>query len=152
MSDLIDRQAAIEAVRTMQTYKLAEGDDMLLIDKAEVQTELMCLPSAQPQWTPCSERLPELTEHTHCIEHDIYKNDDTVVRDEYASSAVLCTMANGKIEIGSIVHFIDTSESGEVLCDEYDYDDLIHKFISIDNVLAWMPLPEPYREESEEKE
>ena len=47
-NDLISRQDAIEAVRTMQSYKLSEDDDMLLIDKAEVQTELMLLPSAQP--------------------------------------------------------------------------------------------------------
>ena len=46
MSDSISRHAAIEAVRVMQTYKLFAGDDMILIDKAEVQTELMTLPSA----------------------------------------------------------------------------------------------------------
>lgn len=47
MSDLIERQAAIEAIRMLQSYKLYEGDEMLLVDKAEVQTELMMLPSAQ---------------------------------------------------------------------------------------------------------
>ena len=46
---LIDADAALEAIRTMQTYKLFAGDDMILIDKAEVQTELMMLPSAQPE-------------------------------------------------------------------------------------------------------
>lgn len=75
MDDLISRQAALEKVRTMQTYKLFMGDDMILVDKADVQTELMMLPSAQPavlacgngelvakpepQWIPCSERMPE---------------------------------------------------------------------------------------------
>ena len=48
-SDCIDRRAALDAIRPIQTYKLFEGDDMLLIDKAEVQTELMMLPSAQPE-------------------------------------------------------------------------------------------------------
>ena len=43
--DLISREDAIDAVRTMQTYKLFEGDDMILVDKAEVQTMLMMLPS-----------------------------------------------------------------------------------------------------------
>lgn len=46
--DCISRQAALETIRTMQTYKLFSGDDMILIDKAEVQTELMMLPSARP--------------------------------------------------------------------------------------------------------
>ena len=49
MSDLIDRQAAIDALRAMQTYKLFAGDDMLLIDQAGAQTELMLLPPAQPE-------------------------------------------------------------------------------------------------------
>lgn len=47
--DLIDRKAAIEAVRVMQTYKLSEGDDMLLVDQADVMTELMIMPSAEPE-------------------------------------------------------------------------------------------------------
>lgn len=46
---LIDADAALEAIRTMQTYKLFAGDDMVLIDKAEVQTELMMLPPAEPK-------------------------------------------------------------------------------------------------------
>ena len=49
MDDLISRQAALETIRTMQTYKLRAGDDMILIDKAQVQTELMMLPPAQPE-------------------------------------------------------------------------------------------------------
>ena len=60
-SDLISRKAAIDALRAMQTYKLFAGDDLLLIDQAGAQTELMMLPPAQPkqQWIPCSERLPD---------------------------------------------------------------------------------------------
>ena len=49
MDKLISQQAAIEALRAMQTYKLFSGDDMILVNKAEVQTELMMLPSAQPE-------------------------------------------------------------------------------------------------------
>ena len=49
MDDLISRQAAIDALRKMQTYKLFSGDDMLLIDQAGAQTELMLLPPAQPE-------------------------------------------------------------------------------------------------------
>ena len=46
MDDTISRQQAIDALRAMQTYKLFAGDDMLLIDQAGAQTELMLLPSA----------------------------------------------------------------------------------------------------------
>lgn len=49
MKDLIDRQAAINAIRAMQTYKLFAGDDLILVDQAGAQTELMMLPSAEPK-------------------------------------------------------------------------------------------------------
>ena len=51
MDKLISQQAAIDALRKMQTYKLFAGDDMILVDKAQAQTELMMLPSAQPEQT-----------------------------------------------------------------------------------------------------
>ena len=48
-SDLISRKKALDVIRALQTYKLFEGDDMILVDKADVQTELMMLPSAEPE-------------------------------------------------------------------------------------------------------
>ena len=47
VGDTISRQAALEKVRTMQTYKLFA--DISLVDKSEVQKELMMLPPAQPE-------------------------------------------------------------------------------------------------------
>jgi len=57
MDKLISQQAAIDALRKMQTYKLYAGDDMILVDKAQVQMELMMLPPVQPErktgrWVP----------------------------------------------------------------------------------------------------
>lgn len=52
---LISRTQAIDTLRKMQTYKLFAGDDMLLINQAEAQTELMMLPSAQPE--PCEDAV-----------------------------------------------------------------------------------------------
>ena len=52
---LIDRQEALEAIGILQTYKLFAGDDMLLINQAEAQTELMMLPSAQPEIIRCKD-------------------------------------------------------------------------------------------------
>lgn len=49
MDDLISRQAAIDEIRTMQTYKLFAGDDMLLVDQAEAMTNLMMMPTAEPR-------------------------------------------------------------------------------------------------------
>lgn len=44
--DLIDRQVAIDALRSMQTYKLFEGHDLLLIDQDAAITEVILLPPA----------------------------------------------------------------------------------------------------------
>jgi hypothetical protein len=57
MSDYISRQAAIEALRNITAIVSPISDDVLLIDKAEAMTELMMLPSAQPErkkgeWIP----------------------------------------------------------------------------------------------------
>ena len=51
--DLIERQAAIDALRNIRAIKGSSDDEILLIDKAEAQTELMMLPSAQPEIVRC---------------------------------------------------------------------------------------------------
>ena len=55
MQDLISRKQAVDALRKMQTYKLFSGDDMLLIDQAGAQTELMLLPQIQPEIVRCKD-------------------------------------------------------------------------------------------------
>lgn len=74
MSELIDRQAALEKVRAMQTYKLFMGDDMILVDKAEVQTELMMLPTVQPE--PTDEQVEEYCKKRclHVVTADFFES------------------------------------------------------------------------------
>lgn len=70
--DLIARHDAIDTVRHLQTYKLAEGDDMLLVDLADVQTELMMMPSAEPEIIRCKECKHRDPEDKKCdCGHDI---------------------------------------------------------------------------------
>lgn len=52
---LISLQQAIDVLKAMQTYKLFAGDDLILVDKAQVQTELMMLPPAQPKIIRCKD-------------------------------------------------------------------------------------------------
>lgn len=47
MYDTVSRQEATDALRKMQTYKMFEEDDVLLIDQAGAMTELMLLPPAE---------------------------------------------------------------------------------------------------------
>lgn len=63
MDGTISRQQAIDALRAMQTYKLFAGDDMLLIDQAGAQTELMLLPSAQPEPSQVARDIARIVEN-----------------------------------------------------------------------------------------
>ena len=73
MSDLISRQAAIDALREIEFSHYMEfgeyiGEDtreVRLIRAEKAQDTIEQLPSAQPEqrWIPCSERLPKPFEH-----------------------------------------------------------------------------------------
>ena len=112
--NLIDRRQAVDVIRAMQTYKLFAGDDLILVDKAGVMTELMMLPSAQPkqEWIPVSERLPEDGENVLVT----YKTTDKIHPCQYHD---------------------DGSRNPW-----YSYIDQCRAHMNM--VLAWMPLPEPY--------
>jgi len=119
MDDLISRQAAIDAARKCRVIEVTPA--YILIDKSEIMTELMCLPSARPehQWIPCSERLPE----------------------KYIGQWLCCT-SDGDV----IILPYDTPGDGTKECVFYEWDGDEY-FYQIFDVVAWMPLPEPYREE-----
>ena len=126
MDKLISLQQAIDTLRKMQTYKLFAGDDMILVDKAQVQTELMMLPSAKPErktgrWIPVSERLPD-------------KRGDYLV--------TLCGNGEPWVEI-ALWNETFGGRWQMVLYNDVDYSD-------ISNVIAWMPLPKPYQEGEQE--
>ena len=131
MDDLISRQAAIDTVRRLQTYKLSEGDTMVLIDKADVQTELMVLPAAEPEredgkWIPCSERTPE-------VDEDGYSDKVLVSFDSYSGLDIGEYRLRG--EKGAGFYIGDMAETFS----QYGL-----------KVNAWMPLPPPYREGEQE--
>ena len=115
MSDLIDRQAAINAIDKL-------SDEPIGYLEAAIDA-LVDLPSAQPEskWIPCSERLPELDE------------------DGYSDKVLVC-----------FANF-----TGCEICEYRDCDDCHGWYVgdTDDNpedigihVVAWMPLPEPYKE------
>jgi len=129
MNDLIDRQQAIDAIESIDWYHQNRNKDMVsganslehqAWYKAEdVYQALELLPSAQPepQWIPCSERLPEEE------------------RKEYW----ICTDTGYQCECRwtNVNHFwtdLTTSWHWHIM-DVPQYA----------KVVAWMPLPEPYK-------
>ncbi len=117
--DLISRQAAIELA--MQycpdddgTCSKADEDIRNLLD------ELEDLPSAhpEPQWIPCSERLPEAQKKTYWI----------------------CTDSGYQCEC----RWTNVNHIWPGLTTDWHWH--IVDVPQFSKVVAWMPLPEPYKE------
>ena len=131
MTDLISRADAIEAVKHSTAYmhddlyeaisiRIPSAETTGALDDAiakYVTDGLMELPSAEADWIPCSERLPD------------------------ESGDYICTIPLDEEET-----YIDvlTFHKGRFYEDDDEWGATYH-----DDVLAWMPLPEPYREDGE---
>ena len=115
MSDLISRQAAIDAIEARHTEQWIDSDVDYNNGLESALCEIKALPYAEPKtgWIPVSERLPE------------------------NSGCVLISIA-GDIEFGAY----DRQNSDWAIWRDGYWDEG-------KRADAWMPLPEPYREDGE---
>lgn len=114
MNDLISRQQAIEVIEAVfpvdpMKTEYAQG---IACGAALAKTYIKQLPSAQPQWIPCSERLP-------------------------------------RTEDFMIITMLDDSGDIPIIYSDFGWYASVGGFWVVDNetrkdVIAWMPLPEPY--------
>ena len=118
MSDYIDRQQAIDAVGKEPYVADIDGAPTRVYRDVDVMWELYHLPSAQ-QWIPVEERLPEDGVYVLICDGEHFKDYDCK------------NGAYSQIAVG-------WTEHGEFRC----WDDRTH----MSRVIAWMPLPEPYKE------
>lgn len=137
---LIDREALIAEYDRVHVGPPG-GARKLMVNAPEVKPE--------PKWIPCSERLPEKETVLATVETKTFKY-------RYVCEAVWIPRWTWKASFDS---WEDCSEYNE---DEDEYYVLegwyerVHNwdeysYIGIeDNVIAWQPLPEPYREEGDE--
>ena len=114
MSDLIDREAALDCFNDW----IDRHGDVHAADEDTVYQKIEALPS-EPQWIPCSERLPE-------------ENLPVLVAVKQKDRLPKWI----KEQTYSYVTDIDVYDDG-------DFD--THK----NKVVAWMPLPEPYKGEED---
>ena len=125
--DLIQRKAALEALAMMMprsyTPDGSHPADEEIFRAQEVFADcieaLEILPSAQPEphWIPCSERLPKKERRTYWVCTD-------------AGTQHECRWTNNRF--------------GMTVSDKWGWS--IFDTPQYTKVIAWMPLPEPYRE------
>ena len=141
--DLIDRQAAIEAVEhiTSSMSVCVNTDECHGMKRMQRQAviELANLQSAQPepQWIPVSERLPESIRPVIVT----WKNTDPASYYQYIVGKHFTGTAcykNGK-------WYWYSSTTEDMLAEYGRYDS--EEFDEAIECIAWMPLPEPYRAE-----
>lgn len=126
MNDLISRQAAIDGINNI--CPVDTEYDCTLLDRVDVRCVLSDLPSAQPeqQWIPCGERLPI----PNMVYEDVYVY--YLVQNEY-----------GDMMVATFVQF---TEGARVWQQMYQ-DGAI-----MEDIVAWMPLPGPWRGEEDADE
>ena len=129
MSDLISRCELFNKLATIPAPP--EANDF----KAEVYKVIQQMKTVDGsgKWTPCSERLPELTIHENEPFIGEWDDSEPVLiyhRDNKYQYPYLIAQCTNGFENGE-VGWTEMEEANEVI-----------------NVLAWMPLPKPYKERS----
>lgn len=127
MSDLISRKDALKPFCTAPDgtpIPEVDCDNFPVAFSVEfIKKHLLSLPSADAEWIPCSERLPDA---------------------EYGEGdSMLCCTESGLMYILYWNGGNWCASTGE------PYHWVNHKTGWHDKVIAWMPLPKPYREDGE---
>ena len=136
MDDLISRQAAIDALDVLcgehryripgkrETYSEYNEAWQDALDRA--QGLIFNLPSAEQDWIPCSERLPEVNE-------------------DGESNYILLSCSNYSLPT---IGRYQVDDQGGAFYDGDDDKPLVSYGLFAN---AWMPLPEPYKAERREE-
>jgi len=134
MNDLISRQAVLDIADDLR-------DQMTVVGYCAMTERVKALPSAQPErktgrWIPCSERLPENIRPVIVT----WKNTDPASYYQYIV---------GKHFTGTACYKNDkwywySSTTEDMLAEYGRYDS--EEFDEAIECIAWMPLPEPYKE------
>ena len=151
MSDLIDRQAAIDELKRISFSHWFECGEYLSEDTREIEIRssskalevIEAVPSAQPEqrWTPVKARPmddEERKEWSEKLGHYL-ADDEAVIYSNLPDDGQECIVCT---KWGNV--FIDTFQN------DPDYGCVFEDHGDMDGITAWMPLPKPYAERLEE--
>lgn len=157
MNDLISKEVAIDTLKavrdlvwdvdipspTVPEYIEHHEQMQSIMRNIDILTDkIIKMPSAQPEWIPCSERMPENNDPVNVtwVNHnpEVYYAD---IKDKPFT-------ATAHYHHGRWYWFSSVTQD---YLNEYDVwtPDLVDKDVEI---IAWMPLPEPYKEDQEGEE
>lgn len=126
MSDLISREVLLERLeKEQEIYE----NNMASPSFWTALSVIRHMPTVKivPQWTPCSERLPEIKGWYHCTCNDEEVWGKPIVRDLYYYPGLKAFVDNIRYEMNGLKD--------------------IQKYNWSKYVTAWMPLPQPYKGE-----
>ena len=128
MSELIDRQETIK-----EFCKQDCGcDPKDCPNKTCYEVEIIeSVPSVQPQWIPCSEKMPEEHDSIFSKFYGTEKWRDAMFR------------KTSKTVIITVEHLDGTRQTAPCHTIDGEWNQSMK---GMGKVLAWMPLPEPYKE------
>lgn len=129
MSDLIDRQAAIETA----DFECGEWRGLA----GTIINGLKNLPAAN-RWIPCKERLPQEKDSIFARFYGTPKWNKSIFRKRSQKVLVTVVYPNGKRGV-DVNHTTDGEWYKDPLSEAWDV-----------KTVAWMPLPEPYTKEEED--
>ena len=125
MNDLISRSRLIEEIKRYQMDIVSKATAMKVIRNAPTVTDT----NVGGKWIPCSERLPNKDEYLKNDGRFIVTDGNRVYQSIYDIYSAHCFRTLVLFDFGSRSNF------------------------EVDNcVIAWMPLPEPYKGETENDE
>ena len=141
MSDLISREALIEDIKECYTEEfLAEYGFDKLVETQRVVPDT----NVGGKWIPCSERLPKSEDKYGWVECNV-----TVMRSHWPTSSYdSCDSPYDEYFVTGAMY--DTSQKIWHLGEHTQLNALIDiedSPLNGDCVIAWMPLPEPYKGE-----
>lgn len=131
MSDLISRQAVLDYPIRLDHYDEEHGNRHFVLGIESVMEYVEYLPSAEPQWIPVSDGLPELK----------YEHNHLGLRFKYSDNVLVVINRGSYLECDEsfeIMHLSDDMNGKELYWCGYDYD------CDFGDVLAWMQLPPLY--------